>query len=336
MSQVIQASLSNVLSADRNLAELQDAKWKNCKIAVLVPCFNEEATIGTVVKDFKAVLPFADVYVYDNNSKDQTKKVAKTAGAKVRDENLQGKGHVVRRMFADINADIYVLVDGDDTYEAEAAPYMINELVSKSLDMVNGQRVDQVKDAYRPGHRFGNWMLTSLVTSFFGERTKDMLSGYRVFSKRFVKSFPVLSMGFEIETELTVHALEMQLPIADVPTRYKERPEGSESKLNTISDGIRILKTIAKLIKEERPLEFFSTISVFLAILSVVIAYPVFVEFFDTGLVPRLPTAVLATGVMLLSFLSFFGGVILDTVTHGRKEMKRLAYLSIASLEEHK
>jgi len=336
MKKIKEAELIDDVLQVRTSFEFVNARWKDCKIVVLVPCYNEEATIGSVVKDFKEALPFADVYVYDNNSKDDTIKVAKDAGAIVRDENMQGKGHVVRRMFADIEADIYVLVDGDDTYEAAAVPRMIDDLVNKSLDMVNGMRIDQVKEAYRPGHRFGNWMLTTLVTSFFGERTKDMLSGYRVFSRRFVKSFPVLSMGFEIETELTVHALEMQLPITDVAIKYKERPEGSESKLNTIRDGIRILKTIAMLIKEERPLEFFSSISLLLAITSLAIAYPVFVEFFNTGLVPRLPTAILATGIMLLSFLSFFGGVILDTVTHGRKELRRLTYLNIESLEKYR
>ena len=300
---------------------------------MIVPCYNEEATIGKVVSDFKAALPEATIYVYDNNSADRTIEVAEAAGAVVRREDQQGKGHVVRRMFSDIDADVYVLIDGDDTYDASVAPIMIDTLVNQSLDMVNGKRIDQIKEAYRPGHRFGNWLLTTLVTRFFGERTQDMLSGYRVFSRRFVKSFPALSLGFEIETELTIHALELRLPITDVPTKYKERPEGSVSKLNTIQDGIRILKTIGILIKEERPLQFFTAVAGLLVILALVVAYPVFIDYINTGLVPRFPTAILATGIMLLGFLSFFSGVILDSVTHGRKEMKRLAYLQQQSTE---
>jgi len=218
--------------------------FDNLDIAVLVPCYNEEAAITKVIEDFKAVLPKATIYVYDNNSSDNTIEVAKAAGAIVYSENQQGKGHVIRRMFSDISADVYLMVDGDDTYEASAAPRLIRKLVDESLDMVNGKRVDEVVDAYRPGHRFGNWLLTTLVTIFFGKRTQDMLSGYRAFSHRFVKSFPALSMGFEIETELTVHALELRMPIEDVDTVYKERPEGSESKLNfiRINYGLRFFK----------------------------------------------------------------------------------------------
>jgi glycosyltransferase involved in cell wall biosynthesis len=302
-------------------------------IVVVIPCYNEEKTIATVVQDFQMSLPEANIYVYDNNSSDQTAAKAKEAGAIVRNESLQGKGHVIRRMFSDIDADIYLMVDGDDTYDASAAPLLVEALINNSLDMVNGKRVDQIKAAYRPGHRFGNWLLTSIVTTFFGERTKDMLSGYRAFSRRFIKSFPALSMGFEIETELTVHALGLQMPITDVEIRYKDRPEGSESKLNTIQDGIRILKTIGLLIKEERPLEFFSAISLFLGIISILTGYPIITEYFDTGLVPRFPSAILASAIMILAFLSFFSGVILSTVSNGRKEMRRLIYLQHNGVE---
>ncbi len=288
-------------------------------IAVLVPCYNEEAAIARVVADFKAALPSATVYVYDNNSRDRTVEVATAAGA------------VVRRMFADVEADVYVLVDGDDTYHAASAPDLVAKLIDEQLDMVNGARVSSVQAAYRPGHRFGNVLLTGLVTAIFGHRTEDMLSGYRVFSRRFVKSFPSLAAGFEIETELTVHALELRMPLAEVPTPYKERPVGSVSKLSTFRDGFRILWLISKLVKEERPVQFFGIGALILAVISVIIALPVFRTYMETGLVPRLPTAVLATGLMLLAFLSLVCGLILDTVTRGRREMKRLAYLSLAA-----
>lgn len=298
-------------------------------VAVLVPCYNEGVTIGKVVRDFRAALPEATVYVYDNNSSDDTRAEAAAAGAVVCGEPLQGKGNVVRRMFADIEADVYVLVDGDDTYDAGAAPELIHTLESESLDMVNAARVTDVKDAYRPGHRFGNVMLTSMVQFIFGKRIGDMLSGYRVFSRRFVKSFPALSSGFETETELTVHALELRMPIAEVQTRYKERPEGSTSKLRTFRDGFRILKTIAILLKEERPLQFFFWLFCALAALACALAWPIVTGYLETGLVPRVPTAILATGIMLLAFHSLFSGLVLDTVTHGRREMKRMAYLAI-------
>lgn len=298
------------------------------RIAVLVPCYNEEASIRQVVTDFRRVLPDATVYVYDNNSKDRTVEIATGAGAVVRREPLQGKGNVVRRMFADIEADVYVMVDGDDTYDATKAPELVRKLVAEQLDMVNGARVADWEH-YRRGHRFGNVLLTSLVTIVFGKRTQDMLSGYRVFSRRFVKSFPVLAGGFEIETELVVHALEMRMPIGEVETPYKDRAPGSVSKLSTFRDGFRILWMIGKLIKEERPLQFFGLVALALALLSVGIAIPIFIEYFQTGLVPRFPTAVLATGLGLLSFLSLTAGLILDTVTRGRREMKRLKYLEI-------
>ncbi|MGB0748443.1 MAG: glycosyltransferase family 2 protein [Magnetospiraceae bacterium] len=297
------------------------------RIAVMVPCYNEEASIPAVIRDFRTALPGAAIYIYDNNSTDRTAEVAAAAGAIVRAEPLRGKGNVVRRMLADIEADVYVMVDGDDTYEAAAAPRLIDRLLTDNLDMVTGRRITDIKEAYRPGHRLGNRVLTGLVAQTFGNRSADMLSGYRVFSRRFAKSFPAQSSGFEIETELTVHALEMRLPIADVDTVYKDRPEGSVSKLNTYRDGIRILRTIFYFIKEERPLAFFSLLAGFLALISVIISVPLLFTYLETGLVPRFPTAILATGLMVIGMLSLTCGLILDTVTLGRREMKRLAYL---------
>jgi glycosyltransferase involved in cell wall biosynthesis len=298
------------------------------RIAVLVPCFNEEAAVATVVRDFRKSLPTAAIYVYDNNSTDRTTALAREAGAIVRSERRQGKGHVVRRMFADVDADIYVLVDGDATYDAPSAPRMIEALVGGHLAMVVGLRVDQAAAAYRRGHRVGNWMLTHFLSSVFGQAFKDILSGYRVFSRRFVKSFPVLSDGFEIETELTVHTLELALPVAEVETPYYARPEGSFSKLNTWRDGFRILGTILKLYRSERPLRFFSAIGVLLAGLAIGLAVPVFITYLEQGVVPRLPTAVLSTGLVIVAMLSVSSGLVLDTVTRGRREMKLLAYLS--------
>ncbi|MEA2991977.1 MAG: hypothetical protein QOD40_897 [Alphaproteobacteria bacterium] len=298
------------------------------RIAVLVPCYNEEKAIAKVVADFRAALPHAPVYVYDNNSQDRTVEVAREAGAVVRRELHQGKGHVVRRMFTDVEADIYVLVDGDATYDAPSVRAMIDRLFADRLDMVVASRVDQEVAAYRPGHRAGNWLLTSFVTVVFGRAFTDMLSGYRVFSRRFVKSFPVLSGGFEIETELTVHALELELPVAEVETPYYARPVGSASKLNTWSDGFRILWTIGRLYRSERPLQFFSAIAGVLAIVAIVLAIPIVATFLREGIVPRFPTAILATGLMLAALLSFVAGLILDTVTRGRRELKLLAYLA--------
>jgi glycosyltransferase involved in cell wall biosynthesis len=298
------------------------------RIAVLVPCFNEEAAVGTVVADFRKALPSAEIFVYDNNSSDRTALVARDAGAQVRSERRQGKGHVVRRMFADVDADIYVLVDGDATYDAASAPRMIETLLSEHLDMVVGFRVDQAEAAYRPGHRTGNRMLTSFLSTVFGQAFKDILSGYRVFSRRFVKSFPVLSDGFEIETELSVHALELALPVAEIKTPYYARPVGSVSKLNTWSDGFRILGTILKLYRSERPLRFFTAIGIFLSLISVGLAIPIVITFLEVGLVPRFPTAILSMGLMILAILSVSSGLVLDTVTRGRREMKLLAYLS--------
>ncbi|TPW28310.1 glycosyltransferase [Martelella alba] len=301
-------------------------------IAVLLPCYNEEITIGKVVSDFKDSLPEATIYVYDNNSTDRTRECAEKAGAVVRLERRQGKGNVVRRMFADIEADIYVLVDGDDTYDAASAPRLVEALCAQGLDMVNGRRDGGSTEAYRPGHRFGNKMLTGLVAMTFGNEFNDMLSGYRVFSRRFVKSFPALATGFEIETELTVHALELRMPTAEIGTPYKERPEGSDSKLRTFSDGFRILRTIMLLVRDERPFQFFSIAALILSLFALIIMVPVFFTYFHTGLVPRFPTVVLATGCGMLAALSFFCGVILDTVTLSRREAKRMRYLAIASI----
>ncbi len=298
------------------------------RIAVLVPCYNEEAAVATVVADFRKALPSAEIYVYDNNSRDRTAEVARKAGAIVRSERRQGKGHVVRRMFADVEADIYVLVDGDATYDAPSAPRMIDRLLDDHLDMVVGLRVDQVQAAYRLGHRTGNRMLTGFLSSTFGHAFKDILSGYRVFSRRFVKSFPVLSDGFEIETELAVYALELSLPVTEVETPYYARPEGSFSKLNTWRDGFHILGTMLKLYRSERPLRFFTVIGILLALASIILAIPIVITFIETGLVPRLPTAVLSMGLMIMALLSVSSGLVLDTVTRGRREMKMLAYLS--------
>ncbi|MEA2897393.1 MAG: hypothetical protein QOJ84_3008 [Bradyrhizobium sp.] len=298
------------------------------RIAVLVPCFNEEAAVATVVADFRKSLPSAEIFVYDNNSSDRTKAIAVEAGAQVRSERRQGKGHVVRRMFADIDADIYVLVDGDATYDAASAPRMIETLLADHLDMVVGFRVDQAEAAWRSGHRTGNRMLTGFLSSVFGQAFRDILSGYRVFSRRFVKSFPVLSDGFEIETELSVHALELALPVAEIETPYYARPQGSFSKLNTWRDGFRILSTILKLYRSEKPLRFFTMIGFFLMLVSIGLAIPVVATYLEQGLVPRLPTAVLSMGLMILAVLSVSSGLVLDTVTRGRREMKLLAYLS--------
>jgi glycosyltransferase involved in cell wall biosynthesis len=297
------------------------------RLAVLVPCFNEESTIGKVVADFRCALPEAAIYVYDNNSTDSTIEVARAAGALVRGEAHQGKGHVVRRMFADTDADIYILVDGDATYDAASARTMIARLTEDRLDMVVAARVAQDRAAYRPSHRSGNRLLTWFFASVFGATFTDILSGYRVFSRRFVKSFPGLSHAFEIETELAVHALDLQLAVAEIATPYYPRPQGSVSKLNTWRDGLRILFTIVSLYRSERPLAFFSVIGVGLAIFAVGLAIPIFVTYFEQGIVPRLPTAVLSTGLMLLAFLSIVAGLVLDTVTKGRREMKLIAYL---------
>jgi len=301
-------------------------------IAVLIPCFNEEAAIERVVRDLKRALPTAAVYVYDNGSRDRTREVAAAAGAIVRREPRRGKGNVVRRMFGDVDADVYVLVDGDGTYDADSAPMMVKHLTDRQLDMVCGSRVSRSSNAYRQGHRLGNRLLTKLVAVLFDADLHDLLSGYRVFSRRFVKSFPALASGFEVETELTVHALELRLPIDEVSTPYRERPAGSASKLRTYRDGFRILRTIVYLIREERPLPFFGWLCAVLAVAALVLAWPIVTEFLRTGLVPRFPTALLSTGIMLLAFLSLACGLVLDTVTLGRRETKRMFYLTIQAL----
>lgn len=308
--------------ADRILSE-------SPRIAVLIPCFNEAATVATVVRGFKAAVPSAEIYVYDNNSTDQTAGIAAGAGARVRKEPLRGKGNVVRRMFADIEADVYVMVDGDSTYDPGCAATMIRMLLAEGLDMVVATRVASEEAAYRQGHRFGNRLLTRAVAHLFGNRFTDMLSGYRAFSRRFVKSFPAMSSGFETETELTIHALELSLPVAEIESVYSVRIEGSASKLQTYSDGLRILRLILVLYKNERPLQFFSTIAGVLCAVALCLGIPLVLTFIETGLVPRQPTAILATGLVLLSALSLVTGLVLDTVTRGRLEIRRLAYLSI-------
>ena len=298
------------------------------RIAVLLPCYNEEAAIAQTVAGFRAALPSATIYVYDNNSKDRTVEVARAAGAIVRSERMQGKGNVVRRMFADVDADIYVMADGDATYDAEAAPQLVRRLIDEQLDMVVGSRVTQHDAAYRRGHVMGNKLLTGMLAKLFGRSFTDILSGYRIFSRRFVKSFPVLSGGFEIETEISVHALELRMPVGEVETRYFARPEGSASKLSTYSDGFRILNTIVTLYRIERPLLFFGAIGGLLALLALVLGIPLAITYYHTHLVPRLPTAIMATGLIILAALNVFAGLILDTVVRGRREVRRLAYLA--------
>ncbi len=298
-----------------------------CKIAVLIPCYNEEVAIAKVVRDFKAALPAAEIYVFDNNSSDNTIRQAQAAGAIVRSETQQGKGHVVRRMFRDIDADLYLMVDGDDTYDAGLAPKMLQLALSGPYDLVNCIRCETGDSAYREGHRLGNKLLTGVVRQIFGNRILDMLSGYKVFSRRFVKSFPALSTGFDIETELTVHTLELSMPAAHIQGEYRGRPEGSESKLRTYRDGWRILMLILKLVRHERPMVFFGALAGLLATLALILIWPVFVTYLETGLVPRFPTAILTTGIMLLASLSLFTGIVLDTVTRGRKELRMLTYL---------
>ena len=303
------------------------------RVAVLIPCYNEEVAISRVVAGFRAALPDARIYAYDNNSQDATVAAAPAAGARIGREALQGKGHVVRRMFADVEADIYVLVDGDGTYDADASPGMIALLRQDRLDMVTAIRVSAAARAYRRGHRTGNSLLTGLVAALFGARVTDMLSGYRVFSRRFVKSFPALAGGFETETELTVHALQLAMPLGELETAYSERPAGSASKLRTVQDGLRILRLILMLVKDERPLPFFCASAVVLFVTGLGLGVPVVAEFLRTGLVPRLPTAIVSAALVALSFLSVACGLILDSVGRGRREMKRLAYLAVGAVE---
>lgn len=301
------------------------------RVAVLLPCYNEDATVARVVNDFRIALPEAAIYVGDNNSTDNSVVRAQEAGAEVVSERLQGKGNVLRRMFADIDADIYVIADADATYDATAAPQLVAQLISEGLDFVNASRVPVEKGAYRRGHHFGNRILSGIVSIIFGSRVDDMLSGYKVLSRRFVKSFPALASGFETETELLVHALELRMPLAEIETSYFERPPESLSKLRTLADGFRILVMIVKLIREERPLPFFLAIFTLFLFLTLILGVPVIWEFLETGLVPRLPTALLATGLMLLAFISLACGLIVDMITHMRREIKRLHYLSLAA-----
>lgn len=301
----------------------------DARIAVLVPCYNEAATIAAVVRDFKRYLPSARVYVFDNNSSDDSVRIAREAGATVRHVTAQGKGSVVRRMFSDVEADAYVMVDGDDTYDASVAPRLVARLLAEGLDMLVGSRETQEQTAYRFGHRFGNRMLTGCLAAVFGRTFDDILSGYRVFSRRYVKSFAAHSTGFEIETELTVHALELRMPVAEVETVYKSRPDGSFSKLNTYRDGSRILLTILRLFKSERPLAFYGIGFLLCALLSVGLAAPLLDTYLQTGLVPRLPTAVLCTSIMLLGIILAMCGIILDAVTKARREQKHFAYLAV-------
>ena len=298
------------------------------RIAVVLPCYNEEAAIAATVAGFRAALPGAAIYVYDNNSSDRTVEIARASGAEVRTEKMQGKGNVVRRMFADVDADVYIMADGDLTYDPKAAPAMVAMLLSEQLDMVVGTRQHEAAEAYRGGHVLGNRLFTGLLSSLFGRSFTDIFSGYRVFSRRFVKSFPVLSAGFEIETEISVHALELKMPVGEIETAYGARPEGSASKLSTYRDGWRILKTIGTLYRVERPVLFFGSFAALLLIAAIVLAVPLILTYLDTGLVPRFPTAILITGLGIVAVLSFFAGLILDTVTRGRREMRRLAYLA--------
>lgn len=300
-----------------------------CRIAVVIPCHNEAAAIATVIADFRAALPGADIVVFDNNSTDTTAEVALAAGARVIAVGLLGKGNVVRRMFADVEADVYVMVDGDATYDASASPGLIKILRNRGLDMVVGARISKEALAYRFGHRFGNVLLTRCAAAIFGRSFQDLLSGYRVFSRRYAKSFPAHSHGFEIETELAVHALSMRMPVAEVPTDYRSRPEGSHSKLNTYRDGFRIFITILKLFKSEKPFAFFSTGFVVCALTSIILAVPLLITYLDTGLVPRMPTATLSVALMLFGAILLTCGIVLDAITHGRKEVKRLTYLTI-------
>ena len=298
------------------------------RVAVVLPCYNEEAAIGDTIAGFRAALPHAAIYVYDNNSADRTVELARAAGAIVRNEKMQGKGNVVRRMFADVDADVYIMADGDLTYDPKAAPAMVAMLLAEQLDMVVGTRQHQAADAYRGGHVLGNRLFTGLLAELFGRSFTDIFSGYRVFSRRFVKSFPVLTAGFEIETEISVHALELKMPVGEIETAYGARPEGSASKLSTFSDGWRILKTIGTLYRVERPALFFGSIAALLLVAAIILAVPLVLTYLDTGLVPRVPTAILITGLGIVAVLSFFAGLILDTVTRGRREMRRLAYLA--------
>lgn len=321
-----------IVRSDAKSRESSGEAVRDPQIVVLIPCYNEAVTIAKVVSGFKSSLPQARIYVYDNNSRDGTARVAREAGASIRVEQRQGKGNVVRRMFADIDADCYIMVDGDGTYDASVAAELSALVCEQGFDFVNVARRSIAQRSYPRGHRFGNFVLTELVKTFFGRYSDDMLSGYKAFSRRFAKSFPAMSSGFEIETELTVHALEMRMPMAEIVADYDERPHGSASKLRTIHDGMKILLLIGRLIKDERSFQFFGAIGVLAGATGLILGVPVVMTYFETGLVPRLPTAVLSLGMGLLGWLSIFTGITLDVVTKARREMKRLAYLSIPAV----
>jgi len=305
---------------------------RHIDIAVLIPACNEAKTIADVVKSFRVALPHARIFVYDNNSHDNTAALAREAGAIVRREPLQGKGHVIRRMFSDIEADVYVVVDGDATYDAASAPRLVSRLIETQADMVVGARITEEKAAYRAGHRLGNRILTRLVAWIFGDRFTDMLSGYRAFSRRFVKSFPALASDFETEAQLTIHALELDMITTEVQTPYGARPEGSDTRRSTLNDGFRILRTIGRLMRDERPLLFFGALAGAIMLTSLILGAPIMFDFMSTGLASGLPTAFLCGTLVVISCISLVSGIILETVNIGRREMKRLSYNGIESL----
>lgn len=302
-------------------------------IAVIIPCHNEAVAIARVVSDVRAALPFADIYVYDNNSTDTTVHEALAAGAIVRTETRQGKGNVVRRAFADIDADVYVLIDGDDTYDAAQAPALVDVLLDGPHDHVVGVRTHVDDAAYRPGHVLGNRLLTGVVGALFGRQITDMLSGYRAFSRRYVKSFPALSREFEIETELTIHSLHLRVPVAELPVGYKERPDGGESKLRTYRDGWRILRWIIEITRHERPALFHGVLAGVFALIALILGLPVIMDYLETGLVPRFPTAILASAITIIAFATLGLGYLLDAIRRGREEAARLSYLRLPALQ---
>lgn len=301
---------------------------QDVRVAVLIPCYSEAVTIAQMIEGFRATLPDADIYVYDNNSTDGSADLARRAGAIVRDERRQGKAHVVRRMFADIEADVYLMVDGDATYKSAAAPRLVGELLAGPFDYVNGARVRTSREAYRPGHEIGNKLLSEIVAAIFGARSRDVLFGFKAMSRRFAKSFPAMSTGFEIETEILVHALDLDIPMSEIDALYNERPAESVSKLSTFRDGVRILWLISRLIRDMLPLQYFSTIGAMFVIVPVAAGIPVVVTYLETGLVPRLPTALLAVGAMIVGVAAFFTGLILVNVSRGCRETKLLIFLS--------
>ena len=309
------------------MKELDNLTTKNYEVAILLPCCDEEAAIASVVQDFKQHIPDASIYVYDNNSSDNTIRCAEGAGAIVRREPMQGKGNVVRRMFADIEADIFIMSDGDGTYDISTSPELVRQLITEQLDMIVGVRVPE-KGAHRKGHSFGNFIFNKIIFFIFEDKYTDIFSGFRIFSKRFVKTFPALSKGFEVETEICIHALDLDVPLKEVPVRYSKRIAGSSSKLRTFSDGFVILRTIVSMFREVKPFTFFNIISVVLMFVAFLIGYPLVVTWIETGLVPRIPTAIIVMGLIVLSFICVTCGLVLDCVARGRKESKRLSYLT--------